>query len=181
MLDALSGREQLRHGLSGQCLCEVARPFGNPLDIWLWWHDQSSPNLLRHDLWLLIAFRTPVQNGLMQKSTYFAQKMITCMHFMHPPKVVHLGWGHHVDFCFWKKISHYFWRMVYGGHWTFPAFVINKLWICPPARNILKPKQNGCLFADGIFKCIFWKVTYCISIQISLKSVSKDPIDKCQQ
>ena len=46
MLDALSGRKQLRHGLSGQCLCEVARSLGNPLDIWLWWHAQSSPNFL---------------------------------------------------------------------------------------------------------------------------------------
>ena len=44
MLDALSGCKRLRHGLSGQCLCEVARSLGNPLDIWLWWHDQSSPN-----------------------------------------------------------------------------------------------------------------------------------------
>ena len=46
MLEALSVCKQLRHGLSGQCLCEVARSLANPLDIWLWWHDQSSPNLL---------------------------------------------------------------------------------------------------------------------------------------
>ena len=44
MLDVLSGRKRLGHGLSGQCLCEVARSLGNPLDLWLWWHDQSSPN-----------------------------------------------------------------------------------------------------------------------------------------
>ena len=24
---------------------------GNALDIWLWWHDKSSPNFLRHDVW----------------------------------------------------------------------------------------------------------------------------------
>ena len=36
MLDALSGCQQLRHGLSGQCLCEVARSLANPLDICLW-------------------------------------------------------------------------------------------------------------------------------------------------
>ena len=30
MLDALSGREQLRHGLSGQCVCDVARPWAIP-------------------------------------------------------------------------------------------------------------------------------------------------------
>ena len=29
--------------------------------------------------------------------------MNTCMHFMYPPKIVQIGWGHHVDFCFWKK------------------------------------------------------------------------------
>ena len=45
MLDALSGHRQLRHMLGGQCLCEVARSLGNPLDIWQWWHDQSSPKL----------------------------------------------------------------------------------------------------------------------------------------
>ena len=51
----------------------------------------------------LTAFRTPAQNGLMQKVNIFAHKMNTCMHFMHPPKIVQIGWGHHVDFCFWKK------------------------------------------------------------------------------
>ena len=25
------------------------------------------------------------------------------MHFMHPPKIVQIGWGHHVKFCVWKK------------------------------------------------------------------------------
>ena len=33
MLGALSGRKQLRHGLGGICLREVARSLGNPLDI----------------------------------------------------------------------------------------------------------------------------------------------------
>ena len=56
MLDALSGRKQLRHGLSGQCLCEVACSLGDPLDSWLWWHDQFSPNLLKHDLCLCYSF-----------------------------------------------------------------------------------------------------------------------------
>ena len=52
MLDALSGRKQLRHDLGGQCLSEVTRFIGNPLDIWPWWHDLSPSNFLRHDLWL---------------------------------------------------------------------------------------------------------------------------------
>ena len=25
------------------------------------------------------------------------------MHIMHPPKFVQIGWGHHVNFCVWKK------------------------------------------------------------------------------
>ena len=29
--------------------------------------------------------------------------MNTCMHFMHPPNIVQIGWVHHVDLCFWKK------------------------------------------------------------------------------
>ena len=36
MLDALSDCKQLMHGLSGQCLCEVARSLANPLDICIW-------------------------------------------------------------------------------------------------------------------------------------------------
>ena len=29
--------------------------------------------------------------------------MNTCMHFMHPPKIVQIGWGHHVEFVSEKK------------------------------------------------------------------------------
>ena len=29
--------------------------------------------------------------------------MNSYMHFMHPPKIVQIGWGHHVNFCVWKK------------------------------------------------------------------------------
>ena len=29
--------------------------------------------------------------------------MNSYMHFMHPPKIAQIGWGHHVDFCVWKK------------------------------------------------------------------------------
>ena len=39
------------------------------------------------------------------------------------------------------------------------------------------PWQNGCLFADDIFKCIFFNENITISIRIPLKSVSKCPID----
>ena len=29
--------------------------------------------------------------------------MTNCMNLMHPPKIVQIGWGNHVNFCVWKK------------------------------------------------------------------------------
>ena len=43
--------------------------------------------------------------------------------------------------------------------------------------NTLKPRQNGHFFADNIFKCIFFTKNIWILIKISLKFVSKGPID----
>ena len=43
--------------------------------------------------------------------------------------------------------------------------------------NTLRPRQNGRLFADDIFKCIFFNEIIWISITISLKFVSKGPIN----
>ena len=40
--------------------------------------------------------------------------MTTHIHFIHPQKIVWIGWGHHVEFCVWK-IGHYFWRRVYAS------------------------------------------------------------------
>ena len=42
--------------------------------------------------------------------------------------------------------------------------------------NTLRPRQNGQYFAANIFKCIFFNEYPPILIQISLKSLSKDPI-----
>ena len=39
--------------------------------------------------------------------------------------------------------------------------------------NILRPRQNGRHFADGIFKCIFLNENVWISLKISLESVAK--------
>ena len=39
------------------------------------------------------------------------------------------------------------------------------------------PRQNVLHFADDIFKCIFSNEKFCISFQISLKFVPKDPMD----
>ena len=57
--------------------------------------------------------------------------------------------------------------------------VPSTLWDKPINRhrvNILRPRQNGCHFADNSFKCIFFNENACISIEISLKFVPKGPI-----
>ena len=41
--------------------------------------------------------------------------------------------------------------------------------------NTLKPRQNGCLSADDIIKCIFFNENVWISIKISVKFAPKDP------
>ena len=43
--------------------------------------------------------------------------------------------------------------------------------------NTLRPKPNGCSFADDSFKRIFLNENVIISIQISLKFVPKGPIN----
>ena len=56
-------------------------------------------------------------------------------------------------------------------------------WVCAnqihvtSVLNTLKPEQNGCRFANYIFKCIFLKERCGILIKISLKFVSKGLID----
>ena len=43
--------------------------------------------------------------------------------------------------------------------------------------NSSSPGQNGSHFAEDIFRCIFMNEKFCILIKISLKFVSKGPID----
>ena len=43
--------------------------------------------------------------------------------------------------------------------------------------NTLGPRQNGCHFADDIFKCIFVNENVWIPIKMSLKFVPKGPIN----
>ena len=43
--------------------------------------------------------------------------------------------------------------------------------------NTLRPRQNGCLFADHTFKRVFLNENVRISIKISLKFVPKVPIN----
>ena len=42
------------------------------------------------------------------------------------------------------------------------------------------PEQDGRLFADDIFRCIFVNENFCILIQISLKFIRKGPINNVQ-
>ena len=51
--------------------------------------------------------------------------------------------------------------------------------VCPHTAflNTLRPRQNGCHFADDTFKCIFLNENVRISIKISLKFVPMGPIN----
>ena len=46
-------------------------------------------------------------------------------------------------------------------------------WLCKDGSMscLTRPRQNGCHFADGIFKCIFLNENVWISLKISMKSV----------
>ena len=59
MLNALSGLKELWRGLGGQCLCEVARSSGNPLDIYLAMMTLSVFNELLK-VWSMFASLIPV-------------------------------------------------------------------------------------------------------------------------
>ena len=51
----------------------------------------------------LTAYRTPVQNGLMQKVNIFCTENENLHAFYAPTKIVEIGWGHPVNFCVWKR------------------------------------------------------------------------------
>ena len=55
--------------------------------------------------------------------------------------------------------------------------VENLLTIRPITHYSLRPRQNGCHFADDIFKCIFLNENVRISIKISLNFVPKGSIN----
>ena len=77
-------------------------------------------------------------------------------------------WHIQYKFCGWEGAGWAETRNVVttvGGSWGILVF------------NPSTPGQNGCHFADNIFKCIFVNEKFCIPIQISLKFVPKDPID----
>ena len=58
-----------------------------------------------------------------------------------------------------------------------PAIKSFACWIMWKIVNTLRPRQNGCHFADDIFKCIFLNENAWISLKISLKFVPKVQIN----
>ena len=61
--------------------------------------------------------------------------------------------------------------MIYLYHWLLVRLYTATWYIT------LRPRQNGCHFADNIFKCIFLNENIRISIKISLKFVPKGSIN----
>ena len=60
-----------------------------------------------------------------------------------------------------------------------PGTPFGETWGCHNNHiNTMKPEQNGHHFADVIFKCIFFKESFCIRIHISFKFVPKGLIGK---
>ena len=55
--------------------------------------------------------------------------------------------------------------------------IITPLWVTCWVLNTLRPRQNGCHFADGIFRCIFLNENVWILLKISLSFVPKGPIN----
>ena len=82
---------------------------------------------------------------------------------------------HEIDFCSTGQLF-------MGIHWLcgFPTPQAHNmvLWYWPEeAVNTLRPRQNGCHFADNTFKGIFLNENVGIFIKISLKFVPKGQID----
>ena len=64
----------------------------------------------------------------------------------------------------------------FAGNAPFPTDspTATRLGLCV---NSLRPRQNGCHFADDIFKCIFLNEYVRSSIKMSMKFVPEDPIN----
>ena len=61
---------------------------------------------------------------------------------------------------------------------TWCTCCLGRFWgLCVVYINTLRPRQDGRHFADDIFKCIFLNENVWIPIKISLKFVSKGPIN----
>ena len=74
------------------------------------------------------------------------------------------------------------WLVVGGQHWNPISAVLTELVYTEYYHNVaglntLRQRQNGCHFADNIFKCIFLNENVQISDKISLKFIPKGPVN----
>ena len=73
-------------------------------------------------------------------------------------------------------------RLQCGSWWPGAVWTCQTQWVdlkkfCAREINTLRSKQNGCHFADDIFKYIFLSETFPISHKISLKFVPMGPVN----
>ena len=81
-----------------------------------------------------------------------------------------LSW---MEFLYWSRFH---WSLflrvqliqIMAWHWTWCIYSYSS-----GLLNILRPRQNGCHFADNIFKCIFLNENVWISLEISLKFIHR--------
>ena len=81
-----------------------------------------------------------------------------------------------ITFSFNKNVWNQNYRIIYLSKCMHPL-VLSNFWHANMPVNSLRPRQNGRHFADDIFKCIFLNENVWIPIKISLKFVSKGPIN----
>ena len=56
--------------------------------------------------------------------------MTTNIHYINLPKIVQIGWRHHVNFCVWKNRPLHFWRRVYVYYYFLTLSTrVKLLWI----------------------------------------------------
>ena len=167
-----------------QCLCEVVRSLGNPLDCWLWWHDLSSQNFLRHDLWLYYSFLSiPIPSFVCPKLTciellislhndrhLFADRFVTV-----GPIATKFGWGSktYVD---WGRARHLFFPQL-GSRTTIKQYrlvrnrkILGHDYIFVAMKKIQKSGRNLiiCIFilisrftrSGVVYFCPFWHHRY---------------------
>ena len=68
-------------------------------------------------------------------------------------------------------------RIIYMFSWVILSTLCLQMQWCLANINTLRLRQNGCHFADNIFKCIFLNENVWISIKMSLKFVPKGLIN----
>ena len=93
------------------------------------------------------------------------------MHFMHPPKIVQIGWEHHVDFCVWKNRPLLLAKGVVDSAPTYPIWYIHQSHIHMSLKNVLVPWRYGYHSENIKFKHIFVIYSLIVSDVIALRWV----------